>query len=125
MHWTTISVLRFALRAQIAIWRLLRKIKGRFSARAPRLTINLSIEFGVPQHIAVLCRSGARWIHEVASGAVFAAPAGRAEVLYKAHSVNSMVGCLPRLLPMPIWIVLSSSPPLPKLSLAIGRRTLR
>jgi hypothetical protein len=39
MRWTTNFVLRLALRAQIAIWRLLRKIKGRFLTRDPRLSI--------------------------------------------------------------------------------------
>jgi len=58
MRPTTVFALRLALRAQIAIWRSLRVIKGRFSTRIPRLAINLST--GIDKHlrIAVLCHSG-------------------------------------------------------------------
>ncbi|HEX3474730.1 MAG TPA: hypothetical protein VHT91_06795 [Kofleriaceae bacterium] len=45
MRRTLILVLRLALRVQIAIWRLLRMIKRRFSTRFSKLAIYLSIKF--------------------------------------------------------------------------------
>ena len=57
MRRTVILALRLALRAQIAIQRLLRTIKGRSSIRTPKFKITLSIEIDTSLRIAVFCRS--------------------------------------------------------------------
>jgi hypothetical protein len=46
-------------------------IKGRFSARIPRLAIGLSIKIDASRYIAVLCRSGRDGSTERSPGAVF------------------------------------------------------
>ena len=58
MHRTRFSVLRPGLCAQIAFWRLLRKIQKGSPTLTASLAIILSIEINTSLPIAVLCRSG-------------------------------------------------------------------
>ncbi len=58
MHGTSISFLRLASRAQIAIWRSPCRITWGFSTRIPRLAMILSIKINLSLCIAMLCRSG-------------------------------------------------------------------